>query len=403
MSGAQTADQARVDELVAQIRDFVETFIIPRELPAGEPMNDALRIELQDAAKRAGVFAPQVAEEFGGIGVPFRQLSPVLQAAGYSPLGAVALNAMAPDEGNMHLLTNVATAEQQERYLRPLAAGQIRSCFGMTEPHPGAGSDPAALRTTATKVTGGWSISGEKRFISGADGAAFVIVMARTEAEGGDGATMFLVDLDAPGIALGRHVPTIDRAIVGGHHHVRFDGCVVPDEAVLGGVGEGFQYAQVRLSPARLTHCMRWLGLARRAFDIMLDRAAERQVFGERLEELGIAQGLIADSAIDIDTADAMIDKAARLLETDPRAGSTAASIAKVHCSEVIERVVDRAIQLCGGDGVSADLPLVSFRDEVRPFRIYDGPNETLRWAIARRASRSRSRVRTAAEEGDGA
>jgi acyl-CoA dehydrogenase len=159
---------------------------------------------------------------------------------------------------------------------------------------------------------------------------------------------------------------------------------------VLGAAGEGFRYAQVRLGPARLTHCMRWLGLARRSLDIALDRAEHREIFGARIGELGIAQDMLAQSVIDIETSDAIITRTALLLASDPRAGSAMSSIAKVHCSEAVFRVIDRAIQLCGGDGVSDDLPLASFIDEVRPFRIYDGSNETHKWAIARRASAQR-------------
>jgi acyl-CoA dehydrogenase len=324
----------------------------------------------------------------------------VLVEAGYSPIGPVALNAMAPDEGNMRLLELVATPAQQERYLAPLVRGEVRSCFAMTEPHPGAGSDPAALRTRATPVAGGWRIDGTKRFISGADGAAFAIVMARTDAVGDapEGATMFLVDLDAAGVRLGAPIHAIDRAIEGGHPHLHFDGCIVSDDAVLGGVGEGFAYAQARLAPARLTHCMRWLGLGRRALDTALDRAGHRELFGNRLGDLGPAQELIAQSVVDLELCEAIIARTASALVSDPREGSRLSSIAKVHCAEAIWRTIDRAMQLCGGDGMSDALPLASFLNEVRPFRVYDGSTETHKWAIARRALSARRRQRDAGE-----
>jgi acyl-CoA dehydrogenase len=263
----------------------------------------------------------------------------------------------------------------------------------MSEPHPGAGSDPDALRTTATRVDGGWRIDGHKRFISGADGASFAIVMAANEesADVPEGATMLIVEADNPGMTVGDHIHTIDRAIDGGHPHVLFDECFVPDDAVLGEPGGGFRYAQVRLGPARLTHCMRWLGLARRSLDIALDRIAHRTLFGSAMQDLGLAQELIAQSVLDIETSDAIITKAALLLEHDPKAGSAMSAIAKVHCSEAINRVIDRAIQLTGGDGVSDGLPLAQYLNEVRPFRIYDGSNETHKWAIARRASKARA------------
>ncbi|WP_460800897.1 acyl-CoA dehydrogenase [Microbacterium sp. GXF6406] len=256
------------------------------------------------------------------------------------------------------------------------------------------GSDPDALATRAERVDGGWLIHGEKRFISGAEGAAFAIVMARTDADGDhpSGATMLLTPLDADGVRIGPGIRTIESAIAGGHPHVVFDGVFVPDADVLGAPGEGFRYAQVRLGPARLTHCMRWLGLARRAFDTCLDRANGRELFGSRLADLGVAQAMIADSAIDIETSAAVIDRAARVLEDDPRAGAALSSIAKVHCSEAVFRVIDRAVQLCGGDGVSSGLPLIQYLNEARPFRIYDGSSETHRWAIAGRAARARLR-----------
>jgi acyl-CoA dehydrogenase len=383
---------AEFEDLRQRTREFIRTVVMPAEPKPGERLQQETREGLQRAAKEAGVFAPHVPQEFGGQGLPIEYWSAVFQEAGYSPIGPTALNCMAPDEGNMHMLNLIATPAQKQRYLRPLAAGTARSCFAMTEPHPGAGSDPSALLTAATKVDGGWLINGHKRFISGADGATFSIVMAAT----GDtpaspaGATMLLVGMDNPGIRLGEPIHTIDRAIDGGHPHVHLEDCFVSDEAVLGEPGQGFKYAQVRLGPARLTHCMRWLGLARRSMDIALDRAERRQLFGSPMKDLGIAQEMIAQSVIDIETSDAIITKTGFLLETDPKAGSALSSVAKVHCSEAIYRIIDRAIQICGGDGVSDALPLSSYLNEVRPFRIYDGSNETHKWAISRRASARR-------------
>ncbi|MFE5481125.1 acyl-CoA dehydrogenase family protein [Streptomyces sp. NPDC056527] len=389
-----------VAELRERTRRFIREIVIDEEPVPGGRLDQVTRDRLQAAAKDAGVFAPHVPKEYGGQGVPIEYWSPILQEAGYSPIGPSALNCMAPDEGNMHMLNLIATEGQRQRYLVPLAAGEIRSCFGMTEPHPGAGSDPAALRTKAVRTASGWIIDGHKRFTSGAVGAGFCIVMARTPAVDGspEGATMFLVDMTNPGIRVGESIHTVDRSIDGGHPHLYLEDCFVPDEAVLGEVGLGFRYAQVRLGPARLTHCMRWLGLARRAHDIALDRAGRRELFGGPIDSLGLAQNLIAESVIDIETSDAIITKTAALLHTDPKSGSAMSSIAKVHCSEAIFRVVDRSIQICGGDGVSDGLPLAQFLNEVRPFRIYDGSNETHKWAIARRASAGRSAAVRAGE-----
>jgi acyl-CoA dehydrogenase len=396
-----TAHTPELEALRVRTRDFIRTVVVPAEPGPGERLSEDLRATLMAAAKEADVFAPHVPREYGGQGVPIEHWSAIFQEAGYSPIGPSVLNCMAPDEGNMHMLTIIATEAQKQRYLVPLAVGEVRSCFAMTEPHPGAGSDPAALRTEAVRVDGGWLINGHKRLISGAEVAAFSIVMARNDASEGvpAGATMLLVDMDNSGIRIGEQIYAIDRAIAGGHPNVHFENCFVADDAVLGAPGEGFRYAQVRLGPARLTHCMRWLGLARRAFDIVLDRTNQREIFGHPIAELGIAQEMLAQSVIDIETSDAIITKTATLLETDPKAGSAMSSIAKVHCSEAIFRVVDRAIQLCGADGVTDNLPLASYLNEVRPFRIYDGSNETHKWAISRRAS-SRRRKEVAAGAG---
>jgi len=355
-------------------------------------LDSALRGELQQAAKLEGLFAPHVGTELGGLGLDVRGQAVIFEEAGYSILGPQALNCAAPDEGNMHILSVIATPEQRERYLAPLAAGDIRSCFAMTEPAPGAGSDPSMLETTATRVNGGWSITGRKWFITGADGAEFAICMARTDRQisGGRGATMFLVDADNPGWRIERVVDAIDRSFPGGHAEVVFEDCVVADDAVLGTVGDGYRHAQVRLAPARLTHCMRWLGMARRAHDIALDRANEREAFGAKLGELGMVQAMIADSVIDIETSRVLIWHAAWTLD-EGRSASRESSIAKAHVAEAVGRIVDRAVQICGSLGVSGDLPLARILAEVRPFRIYDGPTETHKWAIARRALRQRA------------
>lgn len=390
---------------LTELRDrtaaFVRDVVLPMEAQDNgtHGIEAALRAALQKEAKAAGLFAPHVSAEYGGLGLDTRAQSVVFEEAGYSLLGPQAMNCAAPDEGNMHLLEQVAGEGQKERYLRPLAAGEIRSCFAMTEPPPGAGSDPSMLQTRATRVDGGWVIDGHKWWTTGVEGAAFAIVMARTDERisGQQGATMFLVDTDNPGFRLVRILDVIDRSFAGGHGEVRFEGCFVPDEAVLGEAGEGFRYAQVRLAPARLTHCMRWLGIARRSLDYALDHAEAREAFGSRLAELGMVQQMIADSVIDIETSRATIRHTAWVIDTTGNASGAArhsSSVAKTYVAEAVNRVVDRSVQICGGLGVSADAPLGRFLAEVRPFRIYDGPSETHRWAIARRASRQRAKAR---------
>ncbi|MEI5522170.1 acyl-CoA dehydrogenase family protein [Streptomyces brasiliscabiei] len=389
-----------VAELARRTTAFVRETVLPAEEECRGDVHagpEPLRRGLQQAARAAGVFAPHVPARWGGLGLDLRGQAVVFEAAGYSLLGPLALNCAAPDEGNTHLLDAVATEEQKARFLAPLAAGETRSCFAMTEPSPGAGSDPRALATTAVRVPGGWRLDGRKWFISGADGAAFTICMARTGGEPGDpgGATMFLIDAGNPGMKVVRNIGTLDRALFGGHSELALDGCEVPDDAVLGEVHRGFEYAQVRLGPARLTHCMRWLGVARRAQDIALDRAARRRAFGGRLAELGMVQQQLADSEIDIETSRAVLWRACWELDQG-RPGAQLTSIAKTFVSEAVGRVVDRAVQICGALGISEDVPLAALYREVRPFRIYDGPSETHRWAIAKRA------VRAARERGHG-
>lgn len=380
----------QVTELVERTRQLVETTVLPLERSSDGDIEraggDVIRLELQEAARQAGVFAPHAPVEYGGHGLGMVDRAPVFEAAGYSVFGPLALNIAAPDEGNVHLLQEIATAEQRERYLAPLARGEVRSAFAMTEPSPGAGSDPTMLATRAQRDGDDWVIDGDKRFITGADGAGFFIVMARTS-PGDSGATMFLVPGDAPGLSVGRHITTMDKSMVGGHCEVSFRGVRVPGDAVLGEVDRGFANAQVRLGPARMTHVMRWLGAARQAHDCALGYVAERQAFGSRLGDLGLAQQLIADSEIDLAATRALLLTACAALDRGERA-SHETSIAKTFGAEAICRVVDRAMQLAGGTGVSDDLPIARLYREVRPFRVYDGPSEVHRWSIARRALR---------------
>lgn len=377
---------ARVTDWRDRIARFVDDVVIPREQDAfAAGVDDALRKELQQEAKAAGLWAPQLPADLGGGGFAFDEAAVLLEEAGRSLLGPLALNCSAPDEGNMHMLHMIATPAQRERYLLPLAAGDIRSCFAMTEPPPGAGSDPAALRTTATRTSGGWVIAGDKHLISGAQGAAFAIVMAASPQAGG--ATMLLVDAGNPGFVITGHARTIDAVSLGGHCRVRFDSAFVPDDAVLGSPGEGFRYAQVRLAPARLTHCMRWLGAARRAHEIALARSVSRSVFGAPLAEHGMAQQMIADNEIELAAARALLWQVAWQVAQGDKS-TEASSRAKVFISEAVSRVVDRSVQLCGGLGTSEELVVGRIYADVRAFRIYDGASEVHRMSIARRAAR---------------
>lgn len=380
-----------VVDLVDRTRRFIADVVLPVEnRHAGDVEaagGDDLRRELNAQAKQAGIFAPHAPVEFGGLGLNMSDRAPVFEAAGRSTFGPVALHLGAPDEGNVHMLAHIATDAQKQKYLAPLAAGDVRSAFAMTEPAPGAGADPNALNTLAQKVPGGWKINGLKRFITGADGAGFFIIMARTAGEPGDrgGATMFLAPAEAAGIEVQRYVHTYDRGMIGGHCEVRFTDVFVPDEDVLGEPDQGYRYAQVRLGPARMTHVMRWMGIAVRAHDLALDYVSTRQGFGGRLGDLGMIQQMVADNEIDIAGARALLVRACWELDQGEHA-SDSTSIAKTFAAEAYSRVLDRCVQMCGGLGVSEDLPLARLANEVRPFRIYDGPSEVHRWALARRA-----------------
>lgn len=376
-----------LSRLTGRVRSFVEDVLIPAENRAegdGHGPSERVRLELQSLAREAGVFAPTASVELGGLGLDHRGQTMVLEEAGRSLLGPLAMNCAAPDEGNILLLDRVATSAQRTRYLEPLARGDVRSAFAMTEPSPGAGSDPERLLTSAEPSGGGWRLNGRKWFITGADGADFAIVMARTSDAG---ATMFLVDAVNPGMRLHRRIDTLDTAFAGGHGELLLEDCLVKGDAVLGEVDEGFRYAQVRLAPARLTHCMRWLGASRRAHEVAVGYAAQRPMFGGHLGDLGMAQQLIADNEIDIAASRALIRQAAWELD-DGRPARQPTSIAKTFVAEAVFRVVDRSMQLCGAYGVSGDTVISRLFREVRPFRIYDGPSEVHRWSIARRSLR---------------
>jgi acyl-CoA dehydrogenase len=382
----------QIEELARKIADFVDRVVIPyekdRRLGPHGP-SEELRLELVAHARDAGLLSPHVATEWGGLGLSHTERAVVFEAAGRSTLGPVALNCNAPDEGNMHLLEHVATPAQKERWLRPLAAGTIRSCFAMTEPAPGAGSDPSLLATTYRRDGEGFVIDGRKWLITGAVGAACVIVMARDEADPKQ-ATMFLLPMDSAGIRIERLLDSMDANFTGGHAELAFSGLKAPADSVLGEVGKGFRYAQVRLAPARLTHCMRWLGAAGRAHRIALENARRREAFGRTLIEHEGVGFLLADNEIDLHQSRLAIWHAAWLLDRGERAGHET-SLAKVACSEALCRVVDRAMQVLGGLGVTDDTAVARIYRDIRAFRIYDGPSEVHRWAMARHLARGQA------------
>ena len=371
-------------ELRDRTRAFIAEQVIPLErdprVTVHGPTED-LRRELVARARVAGLLTPHASRAHGGLGLSHVAKAVVFEEAGYSTLGPTAMNIHAPDEGNIHLLEEVATAAQKARWLLPQVAGHTRSCFAMTEPPPGAGADPSMLATTAVRDGDDYIINGTKWLITGADGASYAIVMARME----DGsATMFLTDMDRPGIAVVRQMDAMDQCFTGGHGVVQLTDLRVPAADVLGEIGKGFRYAQVRLAPARLTHCMRWLGQARRAHDIATDYVRRRHAFGKPLGEHEGVGFMLADNDIDIQTARLHIFHTAWLLDQGER-GNFESSRAKVVCSEAEWRVVDRCVQMLGGQGVTGETIVMRIFMDMRAFRIYDGPNETHRWSMARK------------------
>ena len=378
-----------IKDVQRRVAAYVRDHAIPAEAEAavagdydGEQFTKLLQ-RLRDEARAQGIYNPHLPPEWGGMGLGPLGMAIVSQECGVSGLASLGLNAMAPDEGNMHLLLHAGTPDQLERYLRPLAEGRTRSCFAMTE--QAAGSDPGGIATAAVRDGDDWVLNGEKWFITGAMGAAFAIVVARTDpdAQPRDAYSLFLVDADNPGWEVVREIPVMGTDGPGGHCEVLIRNCRVSGNAILGGVGRGYKLAQVRLGPARLAHCMRWIGVAQRALDLAAGRSLERETFGKPLARRQTVQNWLADSAIELYASRLMVLHAAYLIERGDEYRQEV-SMAKVFISEALERVVDRALQIHGSLGYSTDLPLERFYRDARAARIYDGPSEVHRIVIAR-------------------
>ncbi|WP_158939860.1 acyl-CoA dehydrogenase family protein [Burkholderia sp. S171] len=387
----------RASEIAKRVEAFVRTVVVPYERDprcGSHGPSDELVRELRSKARAAGVLTPHILA--GGDHLTQLETATVLKQSGLSPLGPVAVNTAAPDEGNMYLIGKIGTAAQKERFLAPLVAGDARSAFFMTEPASdgGAGSDPSMLQTTARRDGDHWVIDGTKAFITGAEGASVGIVMARsnTHEEGGEKndrvrATMFLVDLPHPAIHLERILDTIDSSMPGGHAVVRINGLRVPESQVLGEVHEGFKYAQIRLSPARLSHCMRWHGATTRAHEIATHYACTRRAFGKLLIDHEGVGFMLAENLIDLQQAELMIDWCAAVLDGGSL-GTSESSMTKVAVADALFRVADRCVQVMGGTGVSRDTVVEQVFREIRAFRIYDGPTEVHKWSIAKKIKR---------------
>ena len=377
---------SHVDTVCDQVEQFVRTTVAPYE---SDPRNsshgpsDELVRELRELARQAGVLTPHILP--GGGHLSQRDTARVLKKTGLSPLGPVACNTAAPDEGNMFLLGKAASMAQKARFLDKLVDGSERSAFFMTEPASsnGAGSDPSMLQTTATPDGNHWVINGTKLFITGAEGAGVGIIMANAPA----GATLFLVDLPDSAIKTARVLDTIDNSMPGGHAEIAIDNLRVPADQILGDPGEGFKLAQIRLAPARLSHCMRWTGLAIRAQEIATDYACRRMAFGKLLIDHEGVGFMLAENQIDLRQSELMIDWCADALDRGEN-GNVESSMAKVAVSEALFRVADRCVQVMGGLGVSGDTIVAQLFREVRAFRIYDGPTEVHKWSLAKKIKR---------------
>jgi acyl-CoA dehydrogenase len=377
----------RAFQIGANVERFVREVVIPYENDPrrdhhGAPL-DELVMEMRAKARAAGVLTPHILSD--GSHLTQLETAFVLQKSGLSPLGPLAVNTMAPDEGNMYLLGHVGSPEIKERFLKPLVDGAVRSAFFMTEPasEGGAGSDPSMMKTTCRLDGNHWVINGRKAFITGADGASVGIIMAKAE----EGACMFLVDLPDPAIRI-EHVPnTIDSSMPGGHATVIIDNLRVPADQMLGLAGEGFKYAQLRLSPARLSHCMRWHGCCERAHEIASEYANRREAFGKTLIDHEGVGFMLAENMIDLKQAELMIDWCASVLDSGSL-GTVESSMTKVAVSEALMRIADRCVQVMGGSGVTDQTIVEQVFREVRAFRIYDGPTEVHKWSLAKKIKR---------------
>ncbi|MCX5591614.1 acyl-CoA dehydrogenase family protein [Alcaligenes endophyticus] len=383
MNNCTASTNTHLDELRQRVRKFVDQVAIPLENQAIERDIDKLdevTLSLRTQARQSGIYAPQLPKEWGGLGLSWADCAVIFEEAARGLLGPLALNCAAPDQPNMWLLLELGTPQQLERYLGPLATGQKRACFAMTEPAPGAGSDPNMLTTHAERTDGGWLLSGHKTFISGGVKSDFAIVPAQTN----EGVTLFIIDTDVPGFEVVRDVGMVTSYQIGGHAEIQLRDCFIDDAQVLGQIGAGFQHAQQRLEPARLAHCMRFIGRASRALELAQEYVSTRHSFGQLLSETQQIQAMVADSHIDLHASRLMTQHCAQRLDAGVSIRHESA-MTKVFVSEAIGRVTDRAVQMMGALGVSDDTPVSAIWREARPFRIYDGANELHRAMLARR------------------
>jgi acyl-CoA dehydrogenase len=386
-------DSEKAKEIASRVEAFMDEVVIPREreaLRTGEPVTEDEIEEFWEMAKERDLFAPQVPEEYGGQGLDFRDMLPSFEQVGRSLIGAHAIRANAPQEGNMHTLEMVGTEQQKEEWLRPLVQGEISSGFSMTEPMDGGGSDPKMLKTTAVKDGDEWVINGHKWWTSDGLDADFLLVMARTDMDAHpyEGTSIILVPTDTPGVEIVRNVPHLGGHGItertGGHAEVKYRNVRVPVENTVGEEGGGFRVAQMRLGGGRLTHCMRYSGMAERALEIAKAYLSEREGFGSDLAEKQSLRHRIAEAETRLHMARTGVRHAAR--ELDQSDARIEVAMSKVFTARVTNEIIDLAVQCCGANGIGKDLPLAHFYEHVRAFRIVDGADEVHLRSIARDA-----------------
>jgi acyl-CoA dehydrogenase len=377
-----------IEDLRLRVRDFIEQEVLPLEadpvnFSEHENISDARLAPVREKAKKAGLWAPQSPKEYGGMDLPIVAWAAIYEEAARSLFGPLAINCMAPDDGNMNVLKLTGTQAQKDKWLRPIVEGKARSSFAMTEPAPGGGSDPSMIRTKAEKKGGKYVISGRKWFITGADGAAHFILIARTSDDKRRGLTAFLFHKDQPGWRIVRRIHILGPEEHGGHCELEFDGLEVPEENVLMGEGDGLKLCQIRLGPARLTHCMRWTGWAKRCVEVAQEYVNRREGFGIKLADRESVQIKLGEVAQQIQIGRLLTMHAAWMLDQGGRARKEV-SMAKVQVADTLHKAADVAIQLQGARGFSKDTPVEWIYRAARAARIVDGASEVHMMVLSR-------------------
>ena len=373
-----------IDKLRIKTRNFVDNYIIPLESLSSsyddhENINPSLLINIQNEVKKAGLWSPQIPLSRSGLGLGPVGMSALYEEMNRSIFGPVCFNCAAPDDGNMYILNKIATEDQKVKWLDPIISGEVRSSLAMTEPSPGGGSDPSMIKTEAIYNNGNWIVNGLKWYITGAGVASHFILLAKTQ----DGLTAFLYHKDQPGWKINRRIPIMGPEEHGGHCEIEYNGLSIPDENRLGEVGQGLKIVQIRLGLARLTHCMRWIGLSRRCLEIALDYVSHREGFGIKLKDRESVQIKLGKAAMDIDIARLLVMRAAWKIENGSKSRQDV-SMAKIHVADTLNNVCDTAIQLNGARGYSKDVILEWIYRYARQAKLVDGASEVHQMIINR-------------------